>query len=380
MKRVEAIHFLRTFTLALSLCCLGYLLLFYLQFGASLVAEWWVRDVYWVKDSIAARIEGKKLLIVSGSNSLFGIDGEVLETKTGLPVVNMAGHGALDLDFYRFKIEQVVGVGDTVVMPLESEYYSRSSPHSEWFMRNMTAWGKDYFFSLSFADTIRFLFHVDPERVIAGVWAKLFPKEVDERKHASKDNVLLSVGQIWENNGERWNGYSYKSLDRYGGIKAKSAPTRHALYEISSYREYFHHVEVSRYFVEKFLEIKALVEEKGARLYLIWPVTGKNRKFNLFDAGEQQSLVAFAAQLQENGIDIHCNPASFYFHKDMFFNTGYHLNSLGAKVRTENLAACLADIDDNAFHGSYDFHAILEKVEKQERQVKRDQMAAEKSP
>ncbi|MCF8055226.1 MAG: DUF1574 domain-containing protein [Desulfocapsa sp.] len=355
----------------MTLCCGIYLLLFYLQFGASVVAEWWVRDVYWVKDSIADNIHDKKVVVISGSNSLFGLDGEALEKETGLPVVNMAGHGGLDLDFYRFKIDQIVGSGDIVIIPLEPEYYSRNNPYSKWFLDNMMAWGKDYFFSLSLIDGIRFVFHAEPERVIEGVRTKLFRKEIDTRKDVSREALLLSAKKIWDGDASAWSGYNYKSIDRYGGINVVGGPTRNAVFEISSYRSYFHDIQLSDYFIDKYFEIKTLVEKKGAKVYLIWSVTGKNKKFNLFDVGEQQRLIGFASQLQEKGIDIYCNPASFYFHKDLFFNTGYHLNSLGTIVRTENLADCLADIDNNLFRGAYDFETVLQKVQHQEKVVKK---------
>ncbi len=373
MKIAESANFIRTFLLTLTLCCIAYLILFYLQFGASVVAEWWVRDVYWVKDYIADNSNDKKIIVVSGSNSLFGVDGKTLEEATGLPVANMAGHGALDLDFYRFKIDQIVGPGDIVIMPLEPEYYSRNNPYSEWFLDNMMAWGKDYFFSLSLLDGLKFIIHAEPERVIEGVKAKLIPKEIDTRKNISREALLASTKKMWDSDGPVWSGYSYKSINRYGGIDVARGPTPKAVHEISSYRKYYHDINVSQYFIDKYLEIKTLVEKKGAKIYLIWSVTGKNKKFNLFDVAEQKRLVGMASQLQNKGIDIYCNPASFYFHKDLFFNTGYHLGTVGMVVRTENLAACIADIDKSIFHGAYDFETVLKKVEKQEMRVKKVQ-------
>ena len=155
MKVSQSSKFIKTFSLSLLFCTITYLVLFFSQFGASVEAEWWVRDMYWVKDSIAEKIHTKKIIIIGGSNALFGISGELLEKKLNLPMVNLAGHGGLDIDFYRFKIDQFVGPGDLVIIPLEAEYYSRNKGYSEWFLNNIMAWGKNYFLSLGFLEKIR---------------------------------------------------------------------------------------------------------------------------------------------------------------------------------------------------------------------------------
>jgi hypothetical protein len=36
-----------------------------------------------------------------------------------------------------------------------------------------------------------------------------------------------------------------------------------------------------------------------------------------------------------------CDPESFQYDLEMFFDTNYHLNSKGASVRSENLALCI---------------------------------------
>ena len=120
---------------------LGYISLFVYQIGAPLHAEWWVHAMYQYKDYLADSCTQKKIIIFGGSNSLFGINSEVIAEKTGLPVVNLSTHAGLDLDFILYKIQQHIHPGDIVVLPLEFEYYWRDGTISQWFSENMMAWG-----------------------------------------------------------------------------------------------------------------------------------------------------------------------------------------------------------------------------------------------
>lgn len=56
-----------------------YLGMFKYQLGSPVKAEWWIKNTYDIKDYIASSIKGPKIIIASGSNSLFGIDGSIIE-------------------------------------------------------------------------------------------------------------------------------------------------------------------------------------------------------------------------------------------------------------------------------------------------------------
>jgi hypothetical protein len=96
------------------------------QLGGGVKAEWWLKDVYSYKDHVAARMPSPKIIIISGSNGLFGMDSGIISTRTGYPVVNLAGHAALDLEFFYVKLKEHIGEGDIVVMPLEFAFLQRN--------------------------------------------------------------------------------------------------------------------------------------------------------------------------------------------------------------------------------------------------------------
>ena len=141
-----------------------YTLLFYFQLGAPLNAEWWIKNLYTYKDVRAKNITSRKIIIIGGSNALFGINSELIKKKTGLPVVNLATQAGLDIDFLYYKIKQHIKEGDVVVLPLEFEYYPRTGEVSDWFSQNMQAWGADYIKQLSLIDLVKFIISAEPSR------------------------------------------------------------------------------------------------------------------------------------------------------------------------------------------------------------------------
>ena len=77
---------------------------------------------YWVnvKNERAKELDkqGNKIVFLSGSNTLHGLDSKYASEKTGLPVLNYGLHAAFDI--YMFEMgKQILNSGDIVVLPLE---------------------------------------------------------------------------------------------------------------------------------------------------------------------------------------------------------------------------------------------------------------------
>lgn len=71
------------------------------------------------KQALLAQTKGKKIILVAGSNFLYGIDSDSLEKEIGLPVVNMSLPYYLGADFLLKQIEDHLQPGDVVVMGFE---------------------------------------------------------------------------------------------------------------------------------------------------------------------------------------------------------------------------------------------------------------------
>ena len=106
---------------------------------------------YWldVKNKRAVELDkkGNKIVFLSGSNTLHGLDSKYASQKTGLPILNYGVHAAFDV--YMFELgKQILKPGDIVVLPLEFTYYQEpeksnlQAPFAEYIISYMPEYYK----------------------------------------------------------------------------------------------------------------------------------------------------------------------------------------------------------------------------------------------
>lgn len=340
---MTAKQFLFSVFILISLFFSLYIILFFYQIGAATKAEWWINNSYYYKDFRAESIKQKKIIIIGGSNSLLGINSEIIEQKIGYPVVNLSTHAGLDINFLYYKIKQHLNEGDIVILPLEFEYYSGNNEISDWFSINMMAWGKDYLKQLHIIDLVDFFVITEPLDVLDGVKKQLKNHSVN-KKLLNKEQVLTDLSALWKSEGVKWREYSYKSLNTFGDINVNEAVS------YTDNNAYLNkEIKLSSHFLKVFKKIEKLIEQHHANLYLTYPVTIKNDLFNLSNKEAQERITLFEESLAEHKINMQCNAALFNLDRAFFFDTKYHTNQYGAMIRSENLAACINKLNNKDF-------------------------------
>lgn len=313
-----------------------YLGLVYLQIGAPVKAEWWLKSVYDVKNHLAKQTKGPKILIIGGSNSLFGIDSSIIHKETGLPVVNLSGHAGLDISFHYHKLKQHLSDGDIVVMPLEFGYFQQKRV-TDWFANNMLAWGQEDYLQLASPNELfQFLTAVPKSRIYNGLLNIGNKKPIAERKQVI---ARFKVLQGQEENG--WRGYNYDSLNRYGDIVSGSQLTPRMKKMCKRGFHYYGGWEISPRFISYYKKIESLTRKRNGTLFLTWAVMMKNPKFDLTSPQHQKRINKIQASLEKQDIYFTCDARDFQFTPDQFFDTRYHLNNRAAVVRSQKLAECL---------------------------------------
>lgn len=104
------------------LCLLGWLLLVAGQLGTP-TENLWISEAYAHKLASASQIDEPKLLVVAGSNALFGIDSAQLEQAFGRPVLNLGINAGIQSPFIAAYARQAIRPGDWVLLPLEYPLY-----------------------------------------------------------------------------------------------------------------------------------------------------------------------------------------------------------------------------------------------------------------
>lgn len=331
---------------------------FKMQEGKQVEGEWWLKNVIDFKGVAADKINGRKIIISSGSNSLFSINSEIISQKTSLPVVNIATHAGLDLNYHFYQLKKHFKNGDIVVMPLEYEYYTRTEAPTDWFVNNILGWGQDYLSSINIYNRIKFMMNVSPKRLVEGFNAE------DKGLVSPLNDVINHLNST---NGE-YNGYSYKSLNKNGDINVFIDGK--TVYD-SVYNGTFTYnsdiPKISEHTYKTLKDINNFVSNKGGKLFITWPVTMRNPGFDTDNGQTMQSLMKFKGFLSVAGLNVICSPSASNLGGSLFMDSAYHTNGYGARIRSSLLGDCInAELHNKSgYEFNRNFRAVVLEMERE---------------
>lgn len=313
-----------------------YCALFYYQIGAHVKASWWLKNAYDYKDHIASQTASPKIIVLSGSNALFGIDSTIVEDRTGYPVVNLAGNADLDISFLLVKLKEHTRSGDIVVMPLEFQYFQQSKINY-WFANNMLAWGDDdYLKKLGILDLFLFITSVPKSRVYDGVLHQNGKRPILEANEA-----ITNLNHVLSSQGPAWRGYSYLSLNQFGDMVSGENVSKQMLADGKKGIHYYGGWDISDRFFKYYKKIEQLVEDRNGDLILTWSVMMRNPLFDYSKVKYKNRINRIIDNLKKESVTLSCSPELFQYDLEFFFDTKYHLNKNGTAKRSENLAFCI---------------------------------------
>lgn len=299
-------------------CFALYPALFYLQLGAPTESSRYIQEWFNVKMRYAQRAQGPKLVFVSGSNTLFGIDTAELEARLGLPALNLGSHAGLGLRYILRQARQAVGEGDIVVLPLEYEQYEPGK-WEEALVDYIAARDPAYFKELSAADKLECMFAMPPKRLLRGVKARFVPDARHE--DSAYDSRYLNANGDMTNNAyaKRTPAAVLRAGRRDAVFAAAACPDREAAREISAFI--------------------AFCRARGARVLAAYPsFLYKDKAFRGADLERVQEIAAFYATAE---VPVLGDYAEFLYDADDFYDTAYHLNDRGKGKRTRQLLSYL---------------------------------------
>jgi hypothetical protein len=88
--------------------------------------EDWIHSILLKKEakSLAISNSKRRVLIVSGSNGLFGMSAKLIESSVKIPTVNLSTHAGLGGEYILTKVKPLLNENDVVILPLEYSFYS----------------------------------------------------------------------------------------------------------------------------------------------------------------------------------------------------------------------------------------------------------------
>lgn len=255
-----------------------------------------------------ARLESlasPKVIVMGGSNAAFGIDSERLEQALCMPVVNMAIHASLGVEYMVNEVKAHIGRGDVVIASFEHPLYNKAIMDNE--VHVMT---------------------VDraPQALAFVPWYR--------RPRIHLALAIMRIQATWKYATGEWDEEVADKVYRADGFNERGDMVAHlGLPQRGPDRQ--HGVDLLHpYFGTDILplirELSDSVHVHQAVLIITWPCIAASSRRSEVDA-------AIVQRMAEEGYPLLGAPQNYIFPDTAFHDTHYHLRATGRRLRTQQL-------------------------------------------
>lgn len=257
-------------------------------------------------------IDGPKIVLIGHSNLAFGIDSELIEEAFGMPVVNMGLHGGLGNVFHESMAKLNVTEGDIYII-CHGQYWDVGTIEN----RDL-AW-------ITIEDHFKLWRILRPEDYIPMMRA--FPVYL-------KDCLELWAAGGSANLDDDSTVYARSAFNEYGDIEFADQGLEYEFQDGDILVP-----SISDDVCERLNELNTYLKERGATMLIAaYPIaeneyTPDPELYETFQSNLAQKLEA----------PIISNFTDYIFDEKYFYNTAFHLNSEGRKLRTNQLIKDLSN-------------------------------------
>ena len=153
-------------TITTTLCILIFILIVNLVITEKIAGKHYLQTIesttnnrwYNYKINAAKKIKEPKIVFISGSNTIFGIDAKNIEEALNKPVINFGMHAGLQEHIF-YASKEILKPYDTVVLPLEFVLYSRNSIPSA-MAEYIISYDKNFYDTLTFYQKFQISFYL----------------------------------------------------------------------------------------------------------------------------------------------------------------------------------------------------------------------------
>jgi len=296
-----------------------WLIVFFYQMGKPTLLSQWIYDAYQKKSTIANTIKGKKIVILAGSNALFGIDSGMLEKEFGLPVVNMGVNAGIELPLVLELTKRVIKKGDIVIAPLEYPMYSYTGKAGVQMIDYLLSREPEFFWKLTLKEKLYILTHVGFKRLYDGVFYK-------GGKTITKG--LYGVHHIEDRHGDQnETDAKYRSEWMYQQIVNNYAKNP------ESYGKEFDRGALGWKYIEEFVK---WAKDKDVKV-IFMPSTILKCQEYFDDEKERWFYTHIADEVRKKGWLYVGEPYKYMYDKECYFDTNFHLVKSCREKRTKQM-------------------------------------------
>lgn len=272
------------------------------QSGRPHMGSLWVDQTVEKKLKAAREAGSPKILLISGSNSMFGINSGMLETAYGRPVVNLGVNAGLLLPLVLANAKPALGPGDIALVPLEYPLYHYNGEINQVLVDYLLS-RADRFWEQPLWTRLRVIAHaplprllegykgLPPEFVLTGFYG---PHRVDERGDQIGTSRALRTPPLQQE-------LAATPIRRYG----REAPTDAEGWRILA-------------------DFGAYARSRGTCLIFVPPAFMERPEYRN-DPIERGFYENLPARVRSLGFAYVGRPFDFMMPPDDFLNTDYHL-------------------------------------------------------
>jgi hypothetical protein len=288
------------------------------QMGAPTESTRWNHAILERKRSLAAAAPAPRLLVIGGSNVLFGVRAAQLQRELGVHAVNFGTHAALGRRYLLREAERALKPGDTAVLCLEYELYS-GDEINDTLVDYLLSRDPGYLLRFEPLKVFRTLYGVPPARVVEGCRNRLRPP------------------------GRSSSGYDERTVNEYGDETLNDRP-----------QQEMERIRVAGYTPNPFLAQGCPMDQDAVgdlqaffawcnahqvRLYASFPSTIDFPQYHTPTA--ESGMRRFTEWYRAAGVKLLGAPETFLYPATDFFDTNYHLQGRAAAARTQTLIQLL---------------------------------------
>lgn len=289
------------------------------QLGAATASSRWVYDAYQHKIHAAQAVKTPRVLVVAGSNAMFGIDSGMLENFWQKPVVNLAVNAGLGLPYILDVSRRVARPGDIILMPMEYALYLDAGKANAQVIDYVMARDLDYWRSLTRLQQLQYAAGLGPERwlhglrqlpdspVTSGTYGAHHLDARGDQTHSSPaersaaDIAALKAAKAWD--------YGHRATTETGGWKL-----------MENYAQW--------------------AKANNICVIAMPTVLLHHAKYDS-DAEDRLFYNDLPARLNKLGLEYVGKPRDFMYEESWFFDTDHHLQDWAREKHTAKLIALL---------------------------------------
>jgi hypothetical protein len=281
----------------------------------------WIRNCL-LKKHRNADIEQNKIIITSGSNTLFGMRTKDISDELSIPVYNLAIHAGLGLDFILDDAKEALKSGDVIILPLEYNLFSSNEKTTKLAFDYYQTFGKEKLGTINTIDSLKLVFEEKPYEHAKKIIKSIFNKEKQE---------LV----------ENPNGYNSKNLNEHGDQTMHPGQK----YDLTNLTPF----ELPKEFTEtlgltRIKEFNIWCNQNNIKLFVTFPNTMYFKEYGNNDYKEY--FIFLNEYFSNNNISTIGKPSDFFYDKKFFYDTSYHLSEEGMTIRTKEFISLIEGLPE----------------------------------